>query len=192
MEPRNGEDEGSRAGAFDGGEKDVLASGLTAQHLLAVDLLVAGVKVGEVATRLSVRRETIWRWQAMPEFQAQLRRIRAEFRATLGDRVQRLFDKSLDVIEQSLDEGDPQAATDVFKTVARALPVTLPEPSIDVRDRAMGWTSVVEAGPAALTPGQALGRSEEDAPQVEHACPICSFVAKNAAGLKRHRRAKHR
>jgi hypothetical protein len=87
-----------------------LVHGLSDPKLRAVELLVAGVRPGVVARRVDVSRETLWRWRQEPAFRQHLQRLRVEFHVARLDRMWADADRSLDVIEQHLDENDLQAA----------------------------------------------------------------------------------
>src|SRR4051812_24724280 len=52
-----------------------LPSSLTPRQLAAVRAMLAGTKPAEVAQRLGISRQTIWRWSQQPEFATELRRL---------------------------------------------------------------------------------------------------------------------
>jgi hypothetical protein len=103
--------------------EDPRVHGLSDLKLRAVEMLVAGVRPGVVAQRLGVSRETIWRWRREPSFRRHVQRLRVELHASRIDRTWALVDKSLDVVEEHLDEGDLQAALTLLK-LARFDPTT--------------------------------------------------------------------
>jgi hypothetical protein len=88
---------------------------LTDLKLRAVELLVAGMRPGVVAKRLEVSRESLWRWRQEPAFRRHVQRLRAELHASRIDRTWALVDRSLDVVEEHLEEGSLQAATTVLR-----------------------------------------------------------------------------
>jgi hypothetical protein len=97
------------------------AKDLTDQKLQAVQLLVAGTKPGVVATLVGISREQLWRWRRDPVFDRHLQVHRLERHSTRVDRVWNMADKALDVIEEALDEGDPQAAIQLLRLLAKGL-----------------------------------------------------------------------
>ncbi|MEA2579148.1 MAG: Helix-turn-helix of insertion element transposase [Actinomycetota bacterium] len=84
--------------------------GLSDKKLRSVEMLVAGVAPGVVAKRIGISRETLWRWRNEHAFREHLQRLRLEFHAARVDRLWNLTDRSLDVVEQHLEEGNLQAA----------------------------------------------------------------------------------
>jgi Helix-turn-helix of insertion element transposase len=87
-----------------------ITKGLTDQQLQAIELMVAGGRPGVVARQVDVDRATLWRWRQLPEFQAHLKRVRAELHGARVDRVWTLMDKAYDVVDEHLEEGDSQVA----------------------------------------------------------------------------------
>ena len=87
-----------------------VVKGLSDQQLQAIVLLVQGVRPGEVAHRVGVARETLWRWRRQPGFRRQLEILRLELHASRVDRIWTLVDMAYDVVEEHLEEGDPQVA----------------------------------------------------------------------------------
>ena len=174
-------------------ENDRIGAGpLTDQQRLAVDLLAEGRRLGEVAKEVGVSRQQLWRWRKDAAFVVELHRVRAELRERRGDRFLGLVDKSLDVLEQSLDEGDPKAATDILKLAAGSFSALAPEaPDAPTSNRAALPSSLVEVGSQAKPAVRpARGLDSPDTPD-GHACPHCGLVARTAHGLRRHRKARH-
>ena len=87
-----------------------VVEGLTDKQLQAIELLVQGARPGVVAYKVGVARETLWRWRQRPEFRRHLELLRYELHASRVDRIWTLVDKAYDVIEENLEEGDPQVA----------------------------------------------------------------------------------
>lgn len=87
-----------------------VVEGLTDKQLQAIELLVQGIRPGVVAHRVGVARETLWRWRQRPEFRRHIELLRYELHASRVDRIWRLVDMSYDVVEEHLEEGDPQVA----------------------------------------------------------------------------------
>jgi hypothetical protein len=112
-----------------------LVHGLSDQKLRAVELLVAGVRPGVVAKRVGITRETLWRWSKELAFRQHLQRLRVEFHVARLDRMWALADRSLDVVEQHLDENDLQAATALLKLVRMDPTVPLPDGPEEPEDR---------------------------------------------------------
>ena len=95
---------------------DLPNAGLTDKQLRATELLVAGQRPGAVAKAIGVSREQLWRWRTKnPAFGRHLETLRLELHASRVDRLWTLMDKSLDVVEEALDEGDPQTAMQLLR-----------------------------------------------------------------------------
>jgi transposase-like protein len=176
------------------GTPSTIRAHVTDQQRVAIDLLIEGRKSTEVAKQVGVSREQLWRWRTQnPAFIAELDRVRAEVHGSRVDRFLRLVDKSLEVIEDSLDEGDPQAATDVLKIASRSLPsIAAGRPDPAVPDRADVSTSVVETGRKALMDEPSRHQQDDQDQTSGHPCPNCPLVARSAHGLRRHQEAKHK
>jgi putative insertion element HTH domain-containing protein len=178
-------------------ENDPIDAGhlITDQQRLGVDLLAEGRRLGDVAKEIGVSRQQLWRWRKDPAFIVELHRVRAELRQRRGDRFLSLVDKSLDVLEQSLDEGDPKAATDILKLAAGSLSALAPEapegPEAPTPNPAALPSSLVEVGsqakPSVLPASEPDNRDSPDG----HACTQCGLVARTAHGLRRHGKASH-
>jgi len=48
---------------------------LSARQLAAARLMARGIKPGEVAARLKITPQGLWKWRRMPAFVAELRRL---------------------------------------------------------------------------------------------------------------------
>ena len=156
---------------------------ITDQQRLGVDLLAEGRRLGDVAKEIGVSRQQLWRWRKDAAFIVELHRVRAELRQRRGDRFLGLVDKSLDVLEQSLDEGDPKAATDILKLAAGSLSALAPEaPEARTPNPAALPSSLVEVGsqakPSVLPASEPDNRDSPD----RHACTQCGLVARTAHG----------
>jgi len=89
---------------------------LSIEQLNAIDLLVMGKSDREVAEAVGVHRTTVTGWRLYsPHFQAALNRRRKEVFGAAVDRFRSLLQKSLDVVERALDEGDSKVAMEVLK-----------------------------------------------------------------------------
>lgn len=51
---------------------------LSAEQHQAIDLLVAGQTISNIAETLGIHRQTLWRWRQNPEFQRIYRQLRAQ------------------------------------------------------------------------------------------------------------------
>lgn len=89
---------------------------LSDQQRRAAELLVAGVRPGMVAKGVGISREQLWRWRTQdPAFMQYIQELRIELQESRVDRVWTLVDKALDVVNESLDEGDPQTAMQLLR-----------------------------------------------------------------------------
>ena len=146
---------------------------VTAQQEMAIDMLVMGRRLTEVAKAVDISREQLWRWRKQDVgFKARLDEVQVEAHAARMNRFWALNDKAHDVLEESLEEGDPKAAMDILKLGARGL--------TDV--------TYINQPPAIVQ------LPEESTPVVEpdgFGCQDCDLIAKTERGLGIHRRARH-
>lgn len=154
---------------------------LDSRQWQAAELDSTGMKGPQIALAVGVRRETIWRWQKLPEYIRARQELRRELHQRLSDRFWRLQDHAFDVAEESLNEGDPQMAIDIMRLGAPGIRdiVEIQGPTNDDA----GTTSTRPIGPI---PSQPL-----DAPAVAFECPTCSKAMKSARGLSQHTRRMH-
>jgi hypothetical protein len=95
---------------------EALPVGMTDQQLAAADHLVAGLRPGLVAKRVDISREQLWRWRTKDRaFIEHCQRLRFELHASRVDRTWGLVDTALDVVEESLKEGDAHTAMQVLR-----------------------------------------------------------------------------
>src|SRR5687767_7350718 len=90
--------------------------GLSDKQLAACDYVVSGMPKKEIAAKVQVSRETIWRWfNQNPLVRNHLRRLRLEAHQARVDRDWIVHDKAMDVIEEALEEGDVPTAIAVAR-----------------------------------------------------------------------------
>ena len=90
-------------------------SELSARQLNAIEMLAMGQKVTDVATTLGINRHQIWKWQQNPYFVAAVNHERAELWGNAKQRLRGLLDRSVNALEQAVDEGDVKASIEVIK-----------------------------------------------------------------------------
>jgi len=88
---------------------------LSARQLNAVEMLAMGQKITDVATSLQIHRHQIWEWQKNPYFIAAVNHERAELWGSAKQRLRGLLNKSVNALEQAVDEGDVKASIEVIK-----------------------------------------------------------------------------
>jgi len=79
---------------------------LTPEQCEAAQYVVGGDDFTTIANHMNIDRKTLYNWRQLPEFQAEIDRIVKQMRDGLADRLIRLADRSLEVIEQGLLNGD--------------------------------------------------------------------------------------
>jgi transcriptional regulator with XRE-family HTH domain len=85
----------------------------------AIELLVGGLSVTEVADRVGVNRSTIARWKRDDAF-AQEHDIRMQQSVTeLRARMPGMLNKAIDVLQAQLDDGDPGIALQFLRLAFR-------------------------------------------------------------------------
>lgn len=117
------------------------------------------------------------------EFRAEYMRRIAEDHVRRANFFWARWDQSGQVIKQSLDEGDPRAAMEIFKLGARGV--------TDIEHR----ESISPQGdlPALAQPPLPLEKPHASlAPDSSgFSCDDCGLVVKSQGGLKQHQKAKH-
>ena len=89
---------------------------LNPKQLAAGPLVITGRTDVDVAAEIGVRRETLWRWRTQhPAFQAYLSFLKLEAHEARMDRVWTLVDRAMEVVGESLEEGDPVVAMQILR-----------------------------------------------------------------------------
>lgn len=161
-------------------EEQIPAS-TTARRSKAIDLLASGMmSIAEAAERSGYTRQHLSHLiHHDPQFQAEYRRRLTDEHIRRANFFWAIYDKSGKVVQQSLDEGDPRTALEIFRLGSRGV-TDIEDPSWDVQK------------PALLPP--ALSMLEADPPASESGgftCGLCGLEAKSRRGLTQHRNAKH-
>jgi hypothetical protein len=105
---------------------------LTEQQHAAIDRLIEGRGIADVARELGVHRQTLWRWRTRDSaFMTELRLRRRELADEVGDRVRGLVLPALDVLKDHL-HGDNR---DIVKIQTAASVLRLARLGEIVRDR---------------------------------------------------------
>jgi hypothetical protein len=86
------------------GENDLNEYGLSEKQLAVIDLLVMGKSYQFTADALAVTRKTVYRWRQDEDFKRALSERRRERWSSATDRLQSMIDRSLDVMEQHLND----------------------------------------------------------------------------------------
>jgi len=87
----------------------------------AIEMLVTGANVTTTARSIGVRRRTIERWLADPDFTGRLNSRRRAIWGSLHDRVRSLLDQALDVFGTQLVAGNFEAARDLVRVWGSAI-----------------------------------------------------------------------
>jgi AcrR family transcriptional regulator len=145
---------------------------LSDKQLQAITMLVGGMRFNDIAEALGVSRTQFWRWRGDVEFNARLDQERAAVHELRADMLWALHERSMDVLGELLDEGDPKTALEIFRIGAAGL--------TDIRHETQGT-----APPLAAT--GSLSESVVTLPESGFICEDCGKVCKSPAGRKRHR-----
>ena len=100
-------------------------TGISTSQFRAIEMLLTGMPVTKIAQKLDIDRKTLYEWRKNPVFQAEYNRRRMEASDAMDQRLRRLSEKAVDVVEKHLDEGSLQAATVLLKLAA-----TMPKPKL--------------------------------------------------------------
>ncbi len=114
---------------------------LTELQLLALDHTLRGVNDSRIAEILGITRRTLWNWKTFNEdYRRALAEGRAALHAAVVDRLQAASAKSLDALDDLLDDCDPKTRLHAAQTtLRRRRPQTqtsrtsIPHPSIPPR-----------------------------------------------------------
>ncbi len=79
---------------------------LTQKQLYAISMLMEGSSAGMVALTLKLRRETVSRWQRMPEFKAEYTRIKNEMRGDLKSQLSDLLMTTIQAMKGTIISSD--------------------------------------------------------------------------------------
>jgi hypothetical protein len=160
----------------------------SARRSMALDLLVAGSSVTEAAERSGYTRQHLSHLiNHDPDFRAEYERRLVEDHTRRANLFWTTWSSSVAVIRQSLDEGDPRTAMDVFKLGARGVT------DVERRDADFEQPQPVGGQALPLPPAPPLV-PDAGIPPIESAgltCDECGLEAKSQRGLTQHRNAKH-
>jgi hypothetical protein len=160
----------------------------SARRSKALDLLASGSSITEAAERSGYTRQHLSHLVHQDlEFRAEYERRLAEEHFRRANFFWTIWSQSARVVKQSLEEGDPQAAMDVFKLGAQGV--------TDIERRYADLEQPELAGKE----GQPLRPLPPPLPDVSglasesagHTCDECGLEAKSRRGLTQHRKAKH-
>jgi hypothetical protein len=159
-----------------------------ARRSMALDLLVSGSSVTEAAELSGYTRQHLSQLiNHDDDFRAEYERRLVEDQMRRANLFWTTWSSSLGVIKQSLAEGDPRTAMDVFRLGARGVTdVERRDPDVE-RTQSVGEQRLPL--PPAPTPVPDAGM-----PAIESAgltCNECGLEAKSQRGLTQHRNAKH-
>jgi hypothetical protein len=160
----------------------------SARRSKALDLLASGSSVTEAAERSGYTRQRLSHLLHQDlAFQAEYERRLAEEHVRRANFFWTIWSQSADLLKQSLDEGDPQAAMEVFKLGARGV--------TDIERRYGDLDhpgSVGEEGQPLPTPPPPLPDANVVASESTGlTCDACGLEAKSRRGLTQHRNARH-
>lgn len=124
-----------------------MSDGLSDKQLTAIDLMLTGENIAAIAKNIGVVRETVYRWQMLPAFQAHLAARRAVIHGQVLDRLCDLIPKALTLMERAIereavkDTPDWRVAAKVLDLVTKMGPQM---PMIDVAATGEGESGGVE------------------------------------------------
>jgi hypothetical protein len=138
------------------------------QHA-AIMLIAAGKKYTEVEKEVGVSHSQLHLWRKDPVFISRLEQERATWHEARRDKLWRVADRSMDVVLEMLDEGDPKTAMDVLRLVAPGL-TDIDRASIDSADVSGSDTPVLNERPL-------------------NVCGTCGKACRSPGALGSHRRS---
>ena len=94
---------------------------LSAKQKQALEALAEGVPVNQIARRLKIRRETLWRWRQIPAFARELQNYRQNALAKASHELHELTSRATEVLSELLESDHDNirfaAAKEVFARV---------------------------------------------------------------------------
>ena len=93
------------------------APALTGEQRRAIQLIASGKTVTEVARTLGRDRKTVYRWKDNPFFVAELNCQQDELLERIQNRLHRLADRAVDVLETNLEQNNLKAALELLKII---------------------------------------------------------------------------
>jgi transposase-like protein len=165
-----------------GEPREEIPRSLSARRSKAIDLLVSGmVSITEAAERSGYTRQHLSHLLHRDvQFQAEYQRRLTEEHIRRANVFWTMYDRSGRVLQQSLDEGDPRTAMEIFKLGSRGV-TDIKHPYWDAQERP-------EPPPPPLSmlePDLSTSESED------LTCEECGLEARSRHGLNQHRKAKH-
>src|SRR5689334_15886621 len=146
---------------------------LNDRQMQAVLMIAAGSKLKDVEEAVGVSHAQLWRWRQDLDVISALERERASLHERRRDKMWAVHERSMDVIMQSLEEGDPKMAIDVF------------------RIGAPGLTDIMHVDERRQLPMLDGERDEDDATMkrmtLGYTCDLCGKVCKSRGGRTKHR-----
>lgn len=141
---------------------------LAGEQRTAMEQLLLGKSICDVATASGVARTTIYRWlKKDPNFQAVYNQWHEEMRESCRSRLLMLSDKAAGAIEKALDGGDARSALQLLKAIGLLAP-TPPRPTDaeDVKREAdierKRWKTKLEIDEINLRSELAAGKVSEE------------------------------
>jgi transposase-like protein len=163
--------------------KEEIPRSLSARRSKAIDLLVSGtVSITEAAQRSGYSRQHLSQLLHRDlHFQAEYQQRLTEEHIRRSNVFWTMYDRSGRVLQQSLDEGDPRTAMEIFKLGSRGV-TDINHPYWDAQGRPKPPPPPLSM----LEPDLATSESED------LTCEECGLEARSRRGLNQHRNAKHR
>ena len=90
--------------------KPIKTQHLTDRQLVAIELIVTGTSLGDIATKLGLNRCTLSTWKNQPAFRETLTRLRAEALSATGEELRSLGEQCVAAIRAELRDGPNKAA----------------------------------------------------------------------------------
>jgi hypothetical protein len=153
---------------------------LSDKQLKAIDLMVSGKRLNEVADAVEISTVQLWRWRQDHAFQVAFGRARVDAHQARVERFWNVVDSAMDAAMESLAEGDPKMSIDVLRLASRGL-TDLSYVRADQPDSA--------GAHEAASPNPPLGEGQTVSEALN--CPDCELQARSATGLANHRRRRH-
>jgi hypothetical protein len=168
-------------------DENIQLGNLTIEQERALELLMLGRNDTEVAKELDVARQSVWTWRSKnPKFIAELNRRRMEIRNANMSRLTAMIGQALDVVENSLHDGNTDRALKAAQYVLKSY-FEVAEKNLEVNEDAVLFDLLLEKARAeVLFQTPTIRNDEELVESLAQSAALEKYKVVKKAGRKGH------